>query len=34
MLLINSACDLRNPNQGYAFSVLVSIIKEFPDYER
>jgi hypothetical protein len=32
--LIAASCDLKNPNQGYAISILISIIKEYPDYER
>lgn len=32
--LMEAACDITNSNQSYALSVLASIIKEYPDFER
>lgn len=32
--LIVHACDIRNPNQSYALSVLTSVFKEYPNYEQ
>jgi len=32
--LMEASCDIMNPNQGYALSVLASVIKEYPEYDR
>jgi hypothetical protein len=32
--LIRASCDVRNPNVAYALNILVTIIKEFPNYDR
>jgi hypothetical protein len=32
--LMEAACDITNVNQSYALSVLASVIKEYPDFER
>lgn len=33
--IITAACDINNKiNQGYALNILISIIKEFPEYEK
>ena len=32
--LIKAACDMQNPNQAYALSILTNAIKEYPDNEK
>jgi hypothetical protein len=32
--LIRASCDTKNKHQQYALNVLITIIREFPNYER